>query len=369
MQNHHRGHSLTTLRSPRANHGRCWMSFGIAALSLTMAASQLQAATELGDKELNERLSKPDSSLKQTIRAIETTVTAGNTKLLASLLDIDAVLARATSEFDGPEVRVVKKIFVDGTRQAWEKNSPVNDYAGTLFRFLRVRTFKDRTGLLFRSENDSGSINYYLFEMSEPTAGEYRIQDIYTFGLDEFASTALRRTYGHLLASFAKTSDALKYSTVGQKYVDHLQDIANMNRTYREGKFAQAASIWESLPAEVQSERSVMMLRVEISERISPEDRAIVMKEWLKHFPDEMSMPLKVADYYMSQNRWEEARTLLTKVVDSVGGDARMQFQLGQVAYNSHQDGNNWVQAAKLGVKPESVSKEGSSESPAKLNK
>jgi hypothetical protein len=245
----------------------------------------------------------------------------------------------------------------------------VNDYAGTLFRFLRVRTFKDRTGLLFRSENDSGSINYYLFEMSEPNAGEYKIQDIYTFGLDEFASTALRRTYGHLLASFAKTSDALKYSTVGQKYVDHLQDIANMNRTYREGKFAQAASIWESLPAEVQSERSVMMLRVEISERVSPEDRAIVMKEWLKHFPDEMSMPLKVADYYMSQNRWEEARTLLTKVVDSVGGDARMQFQLGQVAYNSHQDGNNWVQAAKLGVQPESVSKEGSSDSPAKLNK
>lgn len=336
---------------------RKWM--GCTLLAMSISLGQAGAARDLSGKELQDRLAQKDSSLMLTIKAIETTVTGGNTKLLTSLLDTEAVLERATMGFEGSETHTVRKIFQEGTKQAWQNNSPVNDYAGTLFRYLRVRTFKNRTGLLFRSENESGSINYYVFIMGEPKEGEYRVRDIYTFGLDEFSSEGLRRTYSHLLASFSNSNDASKYSSVGQKYVDRLQDIANMNRSVRDGKYAQALSIWESLPVEVQRERNVLMMRLDAAERISPEDRVKAMQQWLSCYPDEMGLPLRIADFYMSQSRWEEARSLLGKVIASVGGDSRMQFQLGQVAYNSNRDGNNWVQAAKLDAKkPEAVTKD-----------
>ncbi len=316
------------------------------------------AAADLTEAQLQDRLAHANSALSLTVKAIETSVTAGNPKLLISLIDTESVLATATANLGGPETATVRKIFSDGTKQAWVNNNPANDYAGTLFRFLRVRTFQDRSGLLFRSENESGNINYFLFVMGEPNAGEYRVQDIYTYGLNEFASSGLRRTYRHLLASFAKAEDAAKYSPIGQTYVDHLQDIANINRCLRDGKFSQAVGLWQALPPEVQKERSVLMMRLDAAERISPEERAVAMAEWLKVFPDEMSLPLKIADFYMAQNRWTDAQKLLGKVIDNVGGDSRMLFQLGQVAYNSHLDGNNWVETAKVDGEKESVSKD-----------
>jgi hypothetical protein len=328
----------------------------ITALGLTASAGW--AAGDLSATQLNERLTHADSALSLTVKAIETSVTAGNPKLLASLIDTDAVLATATADLGGPDVATVRKIFSDGTKQAWVNNNPANDYAGTLFRFLRVRSFHGRDGLLFRSENDTGNINYFLFVLGEPNAGEYRVRDIYTFGLNEFASTGLRRTYSHLLASFAKPEDAKKYSPIGQTYVDHLQDIANINRCLRDGKYAQAVGLWQSLPPEIQKERSVLMLRIDAAERISPQDRAVAMETWMKTYPDEMSLPLKIADYYMSQNRWSDAQKLLGKVIENVGGDSRMLFQLGQVAYNSHRDGNNWVETAKLEGDKEAVSRD-----------
>ena len=326
-------------------------------LNIGTGVRAAQTAPDLGVAELTKRMAQNESSLALTVRAIETTVTAGNTKLLASLVDTDAVLNKATSDLGGADVATIRKIFCDGTKQAWQNNHPTSDYAGTLFRFLRVRTFHERTGLLFRSENENGCINYYLMIVGEPNPGEYRINDIYTFGLNEFASAGLRRTYCHLLASFSPSESASKFSPIGQIYVDHLQGIANLNRFIKEGKYAEAVSLYNTLPREVQTERGVMMLRIDAAEHISKEDRAAAMEAWIKVNPDEMNLPLKIADYYISENRWQDAKALLSKVVKAVGGDSRMQFQLGQVSYNSQSDGN-WVKTAELETGTEAASKD-----------
>ena len=349
-------------KAPKNSFCAAWMVL-CGLLNFGSGAQAAQTAPDLGAAELSRRMAQKESSLALTVRAIETTVTSGNTKLLASIVDTAAVLTKATAGLGGEEVATIRKIFCDGTKQAWQNNHPTSDYAGTLFRFLRVRTFQDRTGLLFRSENENGSINYYLMIVGEPNPGEYRINDIYTFGLNEFASDGLRRTYCHLLASFAPSESASNYSPIGQIYVDHLQGIANLNRFIKEGKYAEAVSLYNSFPRELQTERGVMMLRIDAAEQISKEDRAASMEAWIKLNPDEMNLPLKIADYYISENRWQDAKALLSKVVNAVGGDSRMQFQLGQVSYNSQSDGN-WVKTAELETGTEAASKDGGSSGP-----
>lgn len=367
MQHHSTGANFTLARQLRNSVAAILAVGGV----LLMGCGSLQASvTEIGAQELGQRLSRKGSSLNLTIQAIESTITAGNPKLLASLIDADAVLERATSNLGGEGTDNVRKIFTEGTKQAWVNNNPANDYSGTLFRFLRVREFKGRTGLLFRAENETGSINYYLFTIGENTPGDYRIKDIFTYGLNEFASEALRRTYGHLLASFSAPEDAAKYSPIGQEYVNHLQDIANMNRAMREGRYPQAIAIWSQLPKSVQRERAVLMVRLDAAERISPEDRAAAMEQWLETYPDVMDLPLKVADYLMSQDRWEEAQKILGRVVDHVGGDSRMLFQLGQVAYHAERNGDHWVEAARLEANVEATSKAAPPENvPVKIGK
>ena len=106
-----------------------------------------------------------------------------------------------------------------------------------------------------------------------------------------------------------------------------------------------------------------MMLRIDAAEHISKEDRAAAMEAWIKVNPDEMNLPLKIADYYISENRWQDAKALLSKVVNAVGGDSRMQFQLGQVSYNSQSDGN-WVKTAELETGTEAASKDDASSGP-----
>lgn len=288
------------------------------------------SAVELTENELQARLQEKRGKLSEMVERIESTMTVGDATYLASLIDADQVLEQATSGFQGKETPMLRDVFCDGTRRAWIDNNPANDYAGTSFRFLRTRTFQHRGGLLFRSESELGSLNYYLFVMSDAKEG-LRVRDIFTVGLNEFTSQALGRTFRYLLASFSP--DAGNENPLGKSYVDNIETIAELNRAMRQGKYSQVITLWKSLPGEVARERSVLMLRVDAAERISPEARMAAMADWTAAFPDEMDLPLKVADYFMAKNRWGDAERILRRIMDAVGGDSRMLFQIGQIAH------------------------------------
>jgi hypothetical protein len=226
---------------------------------------------------------------------------------------------------------------------------------GTSFRFLRVRTINEASGLLFRAESENGAINFHLFSMAEPAVGRFRIVDMHTVGLNESTTKSLRRTYSHLLSSFLGKDAGKEGSEVGAAYVESLQEIADMNTAMRNGKYAQALEIWSRLPKEVQRERSVLMTRIDAAENISEDARNAAMEEWLAIYRDEMDLPLKVADYYINRHRWADAQRVLGNVIELVGGDSRMQFQMGQVAYRMKQSAGAVADATRLLPTPPST--------------
>lgn len=325
----------------------------VAAVALGLLGSV--SAKELTEQEIGARLADSGNTLVGVVRTIESTITYGDPNYLKGLINTQAILDCATAGVEGKEIDTVRKIFTDGTIQSWQGNSPANDYAGTHFHFLRPRTLGNRAGLLFRSEGESGALNYYLFVLGEKQKNVYDVRDIFVVGLNEFASDTLRRTYHHLLSSFVGEVDGRVLSPVGADYVKHLQSIADMSRAMRGGKYAEALDLWRSLPADVQVERGVLMNRIDAAERVSAEERLAAMASWAKSFPDEMTLPLKMADYYVAKNQWADAERVIRKVIAMVGGDSRLAFQAGQITHRLKASNGELVKT----IRPPTRSKSG----------
>jgi thioredoxin-like negative regulator of GroEL len=90
----------------------------------------------------------------------------------------------------------------------------------------------------------------------------------------------------------------------------------------------------------------VLLIRLEAAEHYSVTSRAEVLEDWLKAYPDEMELPLKLADHYLTQERWNDAERVVTRLLESTGGDARLQLQLGNINWRRDRD-QRLLQAAR----------------------
>ena len=51
-----------------------------------------------------------------------------------------------------------------------------------------------------------------------------------------------------------------------------------------------------------------------------------------------MDLPLKLADHYLTQERWDDAERVVSTLLERTGGDARLQLQLGNINYRRDRD-------------------------------
>jgi len=287
---------------------------------------------ELNQTQIDARLAEENSPLRQFVTLLEESLLSGDISQAEVAVDRDAILSRATggTSFEGDAT--VRQLFCDSTHRAWNERGVTQDYAGTKFRFLRSRTLNDRAGLLFRSSSSNGAINYALFTVNEQEPGDYRIADIFIVGLNEFLSDTLRRTWINVAAGFLG-EEARNLKGVNIDYVSHINEIAALSRSLNQGQFEEALKAGARLPESVRRERSVLLMRMEAAERISAEARNAIYAEWLAAYPDEMELPLKFADFYVAQRRWDDAERVLRGLMGRLGGDAMLKMELGTVLY------------------------------------
>ncbi len=322
------------------------VKFLVSALALLLLSGRAPVAAktaELNEAQLQSRLANPKSGLREFITLIEQSMISGEMWPVEDLIEHQAMLDRATAGVAVSGAKTLKALFSDSTLQSWQQTGLTKDFAGTNFRFLRVRTFKNRTGLLFRSAGENRSLNFFSFILSEKAPGDYRITDLYTAGLNEYTSETLRRTYLHLAASMSGEEGRALTADNGA-FVDHLEQVAAISQLLKAGKWEEVLDASAALPPAVQRDRSVLLMRLEAAENYSVTSRAAVLDDWLAAYPDEMTLPLKLADHYLVQERWDDAERVITRLLDSTGGDARLQLQLGNI--NWRRDRENRLRTA-----------------------
>lgn len=306
---------------------------GVVALAgFFSGASAAPAIGELTQDEIEERLAEPGSQLRKFVTGLEESIVSGKLVAAEEMIDRDAILTRATQRVAFEGDRTVRDLFCDSTRRAWDQRAITRDYAGTKFRFLRARTMGGRGGLLFRSSSRNGSINYALFTLNETEPGDYRVADVFIVGLNEFLSDTLRRTWLNVAAGFLGDK-AVNIQGVNPDYVASISDVAAISRCLNDGKFEEVIKAIRELPYSVQTDRTVLLMRMEAAERISIEERNAVYTAWLETNPDEMGLPLKFIDFYVTQHRWDDAERVLRGLIGSLGEDALINMELGTVIY------------------------------------
>ena len=292
---------------------------------------------ELSQGRIEQQLADENGSLCMFVRALERSLLTGDIQTAETAVDQDAILTRATQHLHFEGDKTVRDLFFDSTKRAWAERGVTRDYCNTRFRFLRALTLKGRAGLLFRSSNRDGGINYALFTLNEPKPGNYRIADIFVVGLNEFLSDTLRRTWLNVAAGFIG-DETVNIEGVNPEYVAHIGDIAELSRQMNAGNYEEALKSARSLPASLQQERTVLLIRMEAAERISIAERNAVYEDWLVAYPDEMELPLKLVHFYSSQSRWNDAERVLRRLMARLGGDAVLKMELGTVVFRREQE-------------------------------
>lgn len=303
-------------------------------LSGAMAGPEIP---DLSASKLSARLAGQEGRIQKFIRTMETALVSGNLAEAEALVDRDSLLGRATANLGIPEEESLRQVFEDSTRRAWDERGVLRDYSNTRFRFLRVRTLGGRPGLLFRSSARQGGMNYALFTLNETADGELRVSDIFVVGLNEFLSSTLRRTYKNVAAGFMKELGD-DVPGVNKSYVQNIQKVASVSRDLQAGNYEAALIALKQLPAEVQKERSVLLMRLEAAEHISIDERDGAYTTWLESYPDEMELPLKFADFYVSHRRWDDAERVLRGLIEKLGSDSIIKTELGTVLFRKTHD-------------------------------
>ena len=104
-----------------------------------------------------------------------------------------------------------------------------------------------------------------------------------------------------------------------------------ISQQLKAGQWSEVLDASAALPPAVQRDRAVLLMRLEAAENYSVTSRAAVLEDWLAAFPDEMDLPLKLADHYLTQERWDDAERVISRLLVTTGGDARLQSQLGNI--------------------------------------
>ncbi len=300
---------------------------------------------DLTRAQLDAALTEEAGPVSQMVRTLEYAMMSGQAEPAEALVDRAIILARATGsvQFDGDAE--VRQLFCDSTERAWNERGVMRDFKGTKFRFLHTRELGGRPGLLFRSTNSQGAVNFVLFTVSEARPGEFRITDMFVVGLNEFLSDTLCRTWLNVAAGFL-AEDEGELEGVNPEYVKHIGEVAQASRLLNAGKFEEALKVTKSLPLSVQRERSVLLVRIEAADRISTSERRAAFAAWLEVYPDEQELPLKLVEFYSSQRRYSDAERVLRDLMDRIGPDLQLKRELGSILFRQEHDKSVVARAA-----------------------
>jgi hypothetical protein len=293
---------------------------------------------DLSAAQLEKRLSQRDGKLQQFIRVIEKSLITGDINAAEALVDRESLLGRATARLGIADEDALRNVFADSTQRAWDQRGVLRDYAKSRFRFLRTRTLGGRSGLLFRSSTRANGMNYALLTINETKPGGFRISDVFVVGLNEYLSSTLRRTYRNVAAGFLAGEDDAAVPGVNGAYVKNIAQIAAMSRELQAGHYEKVLLTLKDLPVAVQSERGLLLMRMEAAEHVSVDERDSAYAAWLAVYPDEMELPLKFADFYVTHRQWDNAERVLRGLLTKLGPDAMLKNELGTVMFRREHD-------------------------------
>jgi hypothetical protein len=284
-----------------------------------------------------------DAECRKLATVFEQHIRRGEADQATQLIDWDVLLNRATAGFGGsPEVKQTATEFTAGVLETVRMSGGLATQVaaaveqGGSYRLLRTHRVDGQPRVLFRLLLPEGAgVNYHDLTFTRDAAGKLRISDVHLALSGEFLSDTLRRAY---LPVVAKVS-GLKLNERDAAYVIHLDDLSKMVSEAGEERFSEALVIFRGLPAPLQADKNILLIRLQAAQKVSDEEYAQAIDDLVRQFPNDSSVALLTIDGYLLQGHFARALSSVDKLDQALGGDpylnvlrAGIHYQAGDLA-------------------------------------
>lgn len=261
---------------------------------------------------------------KKVIRAVEDSDIGS----FNDLIDWTAILNEVTSLPESEKLNQSRKDFKVEFRKATKtKDSICGAIISTVekggeYSMLRTGTEEGRPFALFRLIlPNNGGVNFHKFYLHRNSSDEVLARDVYIYLSAEPITEIFRRGWVGLAAQILNEDDDEK-NEEAKLFLANIQDMAKFFDLVNKEKNEEAIALFDQLPDETKKEKTVLIGRMRVAQRISPEDYAAVIQRIKEAHPDDPSLDFLMIDGYLLQNENEKAVECIEKTRESVGGDA-----------------------------------------------
>lgn len=200
----------------------------------------------------------------------------------------------------------------------------------TSARYLRTQQADGIKRVLIRCVSEEGAVNYMAFEVARRAIGTLKWTDVYTYLAADTLSEGSRRM---LLPLAAESQKGLldKLTQSENVLVANMPKISQGTQLLRQGKFAEATSLYNSLPQQVQNERFVLLLRLQATQQSNEDEYLKVITAWEKNYPDDAALNLISIDGDIMRKNYPKAIEHVDALAQTLGGDHYLTFLKGNI--------------------------------------
>ncbi len=280
-------------------------------LAFTLAADRGAASA---------KSSGDEAARLELARKIEEAAAKRDAAALDALMDEEALCDAVTRGASAPED--FRKEFRQGFAKQFSLSKHIFQALGEkgTYNFLRIREVGGKPRLLFRLLMADGTVTYHELLCAKDAAGRLKMVDLYAYGSGKLSSETLRRLY---LYSAAQKNQGFLDKLFGKEaeFVKNMEKLTEMNRLRQDGKFEEGLKMFAGLPASLKKEKFVLLLRLLLAQKASPEAYRKALAEFEKAFPNDPALDLHSFDSCFLSKKYDEALQVLDRLDRRLGGD------------------------------------------------
>src|SRR5262249_26702303 len=140
----------------------------------------------------------------------------------------------------------------------------------------------------------------------------------------ELVSQTMRNVY---LPVATHDSRGILEKLVGseQEFMKNFPKITQMANDLKEGKNQAVSDTFRQLPASVQKEKLVLLLRLRAAQNLDESIYTAAIEDIRKHYPNDPSIDLLSIDYYFMKKQYAKSLECIDRLDKAVAGDPQLQ--------------------------------------------
>ena len=273
-------------------------------------------------------------ALREFAQQIEAAAKRADESFFDRMFDRDATLALAMKGLDGPPA--LAEEFRSMEKSRW---SFAQGFLGQLrqgvatYRFQRLRTGPGgRPQALFRLMVNEGGATFHEYALRRDVSGVKAI-DFYLYSGGEWKSESLRRNWLSVLSEAGLATRLTRLAGVENEMVKQAPEIQRILKLNAAGQSAEALAALLKLPASVQSDRNLLVIRMSVAQKVGEREAAEAVDAFARQFPNDPSLNLLQVDLLAARKQYDQALAAIERVQQATGGDAYLDQLTAAVFY------------------------------------